>query len=227
MTNKFVDVWQGDTLCSQSKALYYWSLLDEYEKERAKIFKRQELQDKFIKTRAVLKEILAGYFSVTAQELSIETAEYGKPFIKTDKNIHFNLSHKGDKFVIAVSNVSEIGIDIEQYKGRQTLSGLVNKCFSQQEAQFWHSLPEAQQIDMFYRFWVRKEAFVKAVGRGIALGLDQCVINPEKQSCFLSIPQVYGLASDWKILDIKLAEEVCAVVVKNGIDFDFKQMQWQ
>ncbi len=228
MADNFVNVWYGDILLSASNDLDYWAMLDDQERKRADTFKQQTLQKKYIKTRGVLKAILARYLSVEPQQLTIESAEFGKPFINTDQNLYFNLSHKGNRFVLAVSNIDEIGVDIEQDRGRQNLSALVKKCFSEQEAQYWYALPEDQQTAMFYRFWVRKEAFVKAVGRGIALGLDQCVIDPGEQSSFLTIPAVYGLATDWKILDIKLAEEdVCAVVLKEGVEFEFKQRQWQ
>jgi len=78
---------------------------------------------------------------------------------------------------------------------------------------------------LFYQLWVRKEAFVKAIGRGIAVGLDQCAINPEQQTEFLSIPAEYGVANDWKIVDVQLKkEDACALVVKN-MNFNYKLIE--
>ena len=223
----FVDVWYGDILLDEADERY-WSVLNEQERVKAQSFKRQDLQRKYIKTRAVLKLVLAGYLPVDAQQLSIATATYGKPYIRTQSPVYFNLSHQGNRFAIVVSNITEVGIDIEQYRDRKNMSALVGKCFSDQEAKFWLALPNIQQTKMFYWFWVRKEAFVKAVGRGIALGLNQCVVNPDKPSCFASIPSAYGLAENWKILDIPLnADEVCAVVLKTADAFEFKQTLWR
>ncbi|MEE9337039.1 MAG: 4'-phosphopantetheinyl transferase superfamily protein, partial [Methylococcaceae bacterium] len=85
---------------------------------------------------------------------------------------------------------------------------------------------EEQKVDIFFRFWVRKEAFVKAVGRGIGLGLNQCSINPEEQDRFTSIPQDYGFAQDWKIVDVPLdSVNVCAIVTKN-LKFNYTQTKW-
>jgi 4'-phosphopantetheinyl transferase len=135
------------------------------------------------------------------------------------------LSHTGNKFVLAVGNIGDMGIDLEKHRDRTNMPGLVEKCFSDEERIYWHALPDMQKTDMFFRFWVRKEAFVKAVGRGIALGIERCVVDPESQAFFLNIPEAYGLASDWKILDIPLKQDdICALVTKD-IEFDYKQTE--
>ncbi|KAF3982046.1 MAG: 4'-phosphopantetheinyl transferase superfamily protein [Methylococcales symbiont of Hymedesmia sp. n. MRB-2018] len=227
MTSKFVDVWYGDILLAKEDEPYsdeyYCSYLNTQEREKADTFTQQLLQKKFIKTRARLKRILAVYLQIDPQTLVLEHTEYGKPYIKQDCDIYFNLSHKENKFVIAVSNIDELGIDIELCKDRKNMSGIVKKCFSEIESNFWSSLAVGQQTYMFYWFWVRKEAFVKAVGRGIALGLNQCVVDSNKQSGFISIPLAYGQPEDWSIIDVKLNDEdICAVVLKTTDKFEFK-----
>lgn len=227
----FLDVWSGDFVLNNankwSNDKHYWSVLNEQEKARALTFTRQDLQKKYIKMRAVLKHILSKYMHVNARQVVISTAKYGKPFIETTHDLHFNVSDKGNRFVIAVSNIDPVGIDIEQERVRQNLPALVKKCFSEKEAQFYFSLPQQQQTSMFYRFWVRKEAYVKAVGRGISLGLKQCVIDPTNHAHFLSLPSSCGLGSDWRIVDVRLNhDDICAVVTKN-IDFEWRQIQWQ
>lgn len=114
----FVDVWYGDILLDEADERY-WSVLNEQERVKAQSFKRQDLQRKYIKTRAVLKLVLAGYLPVDAQQLSIATATYGKPYIRTQSPVYFNLSHQGNRFAIVVSNITEVGIDIEQYRDRK------------------------------------------------------------------------------------------------------------
>ncbi len=227
MNGHFVEIWHGDILSDTclSKGIEdqrYWSLLNQEEQKKAQTFTRPELQRKYIKTRGALREILASYLDIAEDKIELKTAEHGKPFIANNP-VHFNLSHTANKFVLAITNFSEVGVDLEQYKERKSFSGLVNKCFSEQERQYWYALPEDKKVQMFYRFWVRKEAFVKAVGRGIALGLDQCVINPDDHARFLNIPDSYGVANDWKIQDVELNEnDFCALVVRN-LGFDYKQ----
>lgn len=212
--NPFLDIWHGNLEIDESEEQYYLSLLNAQEIEKAKTFSRQEVQKNYIKTRAVLRKILSTYLNILPSKIVINIAKYGKPYIP-DCKVCFNLSHSHNKFVVAVSN-SEVGVDVETGRDRKRLPALVEKCFSDRERQYWHALPKEQQTTMFFRFWVRKEAFVKAVGRGIALGLNRCEIDPENQTHFLTIPQKYGSANLWKIMDVTLDEgSICAVVTKD------------
>ncbi len=223
MKGKFVDIWQGAILSEHPESIDYYHYLNAEEKQKVSSFIRPELQQKYIKTRGVLRKVLAGYLNEKPEEIKIKIAEYGKPFVEGE--FFFNLSHTGNKFVLAVSDVSEIGIDLEQYKQRKNLAGLVKKCFSAVEIKYWESLSEQQQMIFFYQLWVRKEAFVKAIGRGIAVGLDQCVVDPEHQTRFLAIPTEYGCAKEWNIVDIPLNKgDVCAMVIK-GVEFAYKQVE--
>lgn len=228
MCSNFVDIWHGELLSKEGLSRemteqIYWPLLNHDEREKAATFSLPDLQKKYIKTRGVLRKILSSYLDAEPQNIKIKTGEHGKPYLE-ESSFHFNLSHTANKFVVVVSNIGEVGVDIEHHRKRKNLSALVKKCFSEEEIVYWSCLSEEHKTRMFFRFWVRKEAFVKAVGRGIALGLDQCIINPQDQACFLDIPEKYGLVSDWKILDVSLDhDDICAVVTKNQ-DFKYKQM---
>ncbi|MCF6204348.1 MAG: 4'-phosphopantetheinyl transferase superfamily protein [Methylococcaceae bacterium] len=225
----FVTLWHGEILPKNNVSQDFLPLLNEYEKNKASTYTRLDLRQKYINTRGILRLILASYLDCNPQQIPIEKGEYGKPYIpeQLEKSVHFNVSHTGNKLVIVVSNCSEVGVDIEQCKNRKSLPGLVEKCFSDKEANYWNTLPEEQKVNMFFRFWVRKEAFVKTVGRGIGLGLNQCSIHPEKQDRFTNIPQCYGFSSNWRIIDVPLGSlNVCAVVTKN-MKFNFTQAKWR
>ncbi len=220
MKDSFVEIWHGDILTNETETdvlseQRYWSFLNQVEKQKAQAFTRLEVQKKYIKTRGVLRKTIASYLDIKPHKVAIKTGEYGKPFLMNNE-VYFNLSHSGNQFVIAVSNTGDIGIDMEQCRDRKGMAGIVNKCFSDEEISYWQGLSPSQQLTAFYYFWVRKEAFVKAVGRGIALGLEQCVINLQNQNQFLHIPKEYGTASSWKVIDVEISEHMpCAVVVKN------------
>ena len=224
MDSNFVDIWHGDILIDEAKERNYYLLLNEQEKQKVATFIRPELQKKYIKTRGVLRKTLSSYLNIEPEDINIKTTDYGKPFID-HPSLFFNLSHTANKFVIVVSNISEVGIDLEQNKPRKNLQGLVKKCFSEVEQVSWLNLPDEKKTIQFYSFWVKKEAFVKAVGRGIALGLDQCVINPNNQTQFLTLPARYGKTTDWNIVDIQLNKnDICALVIKNR-EFKYKQIE--
>lgn len=228
MNHNFIDSWVGDILSNENLLTKlsdqpYWSLLNSEEREKASRFARPNLQNKYVKTRGALRTILASYLKINAQNIEFKLGEYGKPYLP-DNSIHFNLSHTENKFVVVVSN-EPLGVDIEHIKKRQGLAGLVDKCFSEIEQTHWNNVSKQEKTALFYHFWVRKEAFVKAVGRGIALGLNECVVNPKQMNQFLSIPHEYNFASDWKILDMKIEKMKCAIVTKDK-DYKIRHLQF-
>ena len=192
---------------------HYLSLLDANELAVIDRFKFPQVRDNYIVAHGLLREILANYINESAVQLKFSKTEFGKPFLADYPELSFNMSHSGNSLAIAVAQQCQLGIDIEYYKPRDTWAGLVKKCFALEEADYWHSLDKAEQGRAFYQFWVRKEAFVKADGKGITLGLNQCVINPADLNGFLRVPETCGAADLWRIDALSLSEEVMAAVV--------------
>lgn len=178
-----------------------------------------------MEVRARLRILLGDVINAAPEQLRLQRAEHGKPYLVDYPDLAFNLSHTANKMVVAMGFRCDIGIDIEQYKARANLASLVDKCFAEEEKVYWQQLPESQQLQAFYHFWVRKEAFVKATGKGIALGLNQCVVNPQNRNEFLRIPEAYGVASEWHIQDIAPGESMCgALAIKNKANSHYLAM---
>lgn len=170
-------------------------------------------------------QILAHTLNVSTQSIKLARGEFGKPYLLNAPQCQFNLSHSKDKMVIAVGFDIDIGIDIEIIKWRRNLEGLVKKCFSPIEQQYWHSLTEDEKITRFYEFWTRKEALVKGIGRGIALGLSHCEININSQDHFLHLPQCD--ASHWHtyLFDTQ-QKNYCGAIAVNQNHVTFHHKYW-
>ncbi len=213
--NPEINLWQGDIAATEADYPYYWRILDQSEQQHASAFKKNDAMHKrYVEIHARLRIFLSNATNAAPEQLRIHKAEYGKPYLADYPDLAFNLSHTANKMVVAIAYHCELGVDIEQCKPRKNLAALVDKCFAEEEKNYWQQLPEAQQTLAFYHFWTRKEAFIKATGRGIALGLKQCVINPENPNELLRIPDGYGEAtSEWLIQDIDFGESICGAVV--------------
>ena len=208
-----VELWHGKVTAEDAHYQAYWRVLDEAEQTHAGKIKNALLHKRYVELHGRLRNLLAKILNQSPEKIRIKKAEHGKPYLADYPELAFNLSHTADRLMIAVGRDCQLGVDIEICKPRVNLSGLVNKCFAEEEIAYWTQLPETQKNQAFYRYWTRKEAFVKATGHGIALGLDQCVINPEKPTEFLRVPDLCGQASAWHVLDIELGEGVCSALV--------------
>lgn len=158
------------------------------------------------KSLPFLQQVLAHY--LPEKNLRIERGEFGKPFLLDFEQWQFNLSHSGEKLLIAVSFEIPVGIDIETIKPRNALSGLVKKCFSTTEQAHWFALPEKEKIAVFYDFWTRKEAVVKGIGSGISIGLKRCEIDINQPNQFLNLP----VAQQWFTQKIEVSPDYCAAI---------------
>lgn len=208
-----VEIWHGDIAAEDAHYQAYWRVLDAVEQAHAGKFNNDVLRKRYVVVRGRLRHVLAQTLNQPPEKISIKIAEHGKPYLAAMPELAFNLSHSADTMVIAVGWNCRLGIDIENCKPRSSLAALADKCFSEEEVAYWNALPEAEKTAGFYRFWTRKEAFVKATGRGIALGLNQCVINLENQTEFLRVPAGCGQASSWHLQDIALGQGVCSALV--------------
>jgi 4'-phosphopantetheinyl transferase len=213
MKSEIVEIWHGKVTAEDAHYQAYWRVLDEAEQTQAGKFKNVLLHKRYVEIHGRLRNLLAQRLNQSPEKIRIKKAEHGKPYLADHPELVFNLSHSAHRLMIAIGWNCQLGVDIETSKQRINLSGLVDKCFAEEEIVYWTKQPETKKIEEFYRFWTRKEAFVKATGHGIALGLNQCVINPENPAEFLRVPENCGQASEWRVLDIELGEGICSALV--------------
>lgn len=215
-----IALWYG-IINEASDYQYYWQMLAEEEQHHARQLKNEQVHQRYVVVHGQLRALLARTLQRAPEKITIANAAHGKPYLADYPQLGFNLSHCGNVFVIALGWHCKLGVDIENSKPRTNLAALVNKCFAPEEALYWQQLPDAQKIAEFYRFWTRKEAFVKATGFGIALGLQHCVVNPWQPDTFLRIPGNCGEAIDWQLRDVVLpaldSQMLCAVSVDKKI----------
>ncbi|MDI1232598.1 MAG: 4'-phosphopantetheinyl transferase superfamily protein [Methylobacter sp.] len=208
-----IEIWHGNIVADDEHYQSCWRVLDAAEQAQAEKFKHDWLRKRYVEVHGRLRNVLAQTLNLPPEKISIKKAEHGKPYLADNPELVFNLSHSANTMVIAVGWNCQLGVDVECCKPRASLAALVDKCFAEEEIAYWNQLPEAQKTVEFYRFWTRKEAFVKATGRGIGLGLNHCVVNPENQAGFLRVPVNCGQAAMWQVRDIALGLGICSALV--------------
>ena len=98
------------------------------------------------------------------ENAEISQGAHGKPFL-TSYPVYFNLSH-ADGIAACITADTECGIDCE--KVRSFPPRVMKRVFSENELRLAEKTPAHERDLMFFRLWTLKEAFVKAIGRGIS-----------------------------------------------------------
>jgi 4'-phosphopantetheinyl transferase len=173
-------LWLFDlSLVNESILAHAFTLLSEQELARAASFSRGK--SAYIATRAFLRESLAHYCQLSPVELAFATEPNGKPYLlNAPTPLFFNLSHSGNFAVLAVSVQARIGVDVEVARKRRFMDIAANY-FHVQEFQKLNDCKEEYRAILFLQYWTLKEAFLKALGGGIALGLDKICFDLSQQ----------------------------------------------
>lgn len=223
MKPHFVDVWQAELQVTTATLRHLSAQVADFEKAKAESFKTAILRDRYLAVRGFLRQTLAAYLDVDPRSLVFELGQYGKPAL-AGHTLYFNLSHSADTLLIAVANFADIGVDIESSRQRDNLDGLAKRCFSDREYQSWQNMSANEQGQTFYRLWTKKEAFVKAVGRGIGLGISACEFELGKDGQLLAIPLECGAADAWKVQELDCGADFSAALVTPNCPYQLRHL---
>ena len=218
-----IHIWMSDLLSAQAFYTIYWESLSDAEQARAQRFQQTQHRYRYVICHGQLRWLLANYLNKSPEAIEFEIDEYGKPRLKgsrIDTGLVFNISHSGDYALLGFAWNQRLGVDIEVWRDPVDSAALVRRCFSNTEQQYWNTLKPSEQQATFFNLWTCKESFVKAVGRGLSVGLDQCTIATAGSLCFQAIPTIYGCAEDWKLVDIECKQGMSAAVTTDRINAD-------
>jgi len=122
----------------------------------------------------MLRRLLGAQLQCAPATLQFAAGAHGKPHLGAEQasGLQFNLSHSGDQALLGCARDRELGVDIELWRSLGDEAALVRRYFSVAEQHAYAALPAAAQTAAFFQCWTRKEAYIKAVGRGLGLPLD-------------------------------------------------------
>ncbi len=195
---------------------------------RAKRYHFQKDRDRFVVARGFLRAILSEYLRTEASQLRFRYNPHGKPELLDSQGLRFNVSHSDGLALYAVSRNREIGIDLERIRPELAGQDMAERFFSPWEVASLRSLPESMRADAFFACWTRKEAYLKAKGQGIALGLDQFDVSltPGEPAALLSVVGHPEEAARWSLQELRPADGYMAAVAVEGHGWELRCWQW-
>lgn len=204
--------------------------LSEDERLRAERFYFERDRSRFIVGRGLLRFILSRYLEIAANKLQFCYSSRGKPeLVETSSayKLRFNVSHSQEIVLYAVTRDRSIGIDVEYIRPMPEAEQIVKSFFSVYENSVFERLPLCQKQLAFFNCWTRKEAFVKAIGDGLSLPLDQFDVSliPGEPARLLGIKG--GTYSSWSLQDLTPVPGYVGALAVEGQRWNLSCWQWQ
>lgn len=160
-----------------------FSLLSLDERTRLEQIQTAAMREEYLAARALCRSALSRYTGVDPTEWRFMARAHGKPAIAAPGrfgDLRFNLTHTAGLVICIVSRAGEVGVDAEETS--QTVDAwLIARHFLSggQQAQL-AALPPPDRISRFFEQWVLKEAYVKAIGKGLAYSPERLTIGQDE-----------------------------------------------
>lgn len=198
------------------------------ERSRLQRAVQQAVRRRRLAARTALRCILGVYLGKPARDVALTEAVRGKPELAAPDartGLSFSLAHSEDLALCAVTLHDDVGADVEYVRPRNSISKLVDRFFTPEEARTFAALPENRRANAFYRAWTVKESVLKAEGLGLHghLGQVAATMDQETPPQLLDAP---GGATAWTIKTFQPESGYTAACAVRGAANAFAFYRW-
>lgn len=187
------------------------------ERQRAERFVFDVHRRRFIAARGLLRERIGALLGAAPGALRFEYGAAGKPCLAWPKTtLRFNLSHSGDRAVLAFSGDFELGVDIERARDDIDHTAISERFFSPAECLALEREPVERRSRAFFEIWTRKEAFVKARGGGLTIALDSFDVSLGEPARLLRIAGEPETGNVGRLETLPAPDGYCAAIAILG-----------
>lgn len=202
-----IHVWGLDVDGSTAEVEAQAGVLSAEETARAKRFHFERDRKRFILQYTALRRLIGAYQGVDPARVVFQRGPHGKPALTeafAAGDLRFNMSNSRTRALLAFTRHREIGVDIECSRPMSGAERIAQRFFSPGEYAALQRVPEGERTAAFFRCWTRKEAYVKGIGRGLSLGLDQFEVSflPGQPAALLSTRHDPRQAERWTLHEL-------------------------
>lgn len=167
-------LWRIELDGAESLIDRYTSLLSAAEQAQARRHRAGLVRDHFTIGRACLRVVLGNALGIAPRDVSITKGNHGK--LETPsvggRSVSFNIAHSKDTVLIALGRQGPVGVDVEYLDRLTDIMEVARTNFTENESNILATISDPEtRLRTFYCYWTRKEAVVKADGRGLLLPL--------------------------------------------------------
>lgn len=172
--------------------------------------------------RTPLLALLAAYLDADPASLELCNDDFGKPrlFVSATEHLdlQFNWSHSGALALVALARHVAPGVDIEQPREGVRILDIAQRFFAPDEAAALAAADSpAERAALFFRLWCAKEAVLKALGRGLAFGLERVAFARQGNGWWPArFDEEAGDPDDWQVQAFSPAPRCAGAVAWRG-----------
>ena len=181
-------------------------------RQRLLKFRRWQDQQASLLGRVLLENGIKEVYHCEVPKITL--GKYGKPFFERS-NIQFNITHSQHLVICAITANHEIGIDVEYQKPID----LSDFRFQMTDKEWqWISTAENPEAS-FYEYWTKKEAIIKAVGKGFSANLKSFEIIASKN-------EVLFEQINWKLKMLQINPDyICHLALNKVKQIELQEFQ--
>lgn len=208
-----VAVWWVETAQAAAWLDALAAVLAPEERARADRFHFERDRRQYVVARGLLRYLLGAATGRAPGALRFVYGEHGKPGLDSAE-IAFNVSHSAECIVYACTTLGPVGVDVEHIRTLTDREAVARRVFSPREWAAYDTTPPDQRDRQFFHGWTRKEAFIKAVGDGLAYPLHDfdVALAPGAPARLLAVRGSADAAARWTLRDIPVADGYLAAL---------------
>jgi 4'-phosphopantetheinyl transferase len=177
--------------------------LSAQDRERADRFRIPKDRARFILGRRLLGFLCRKHLQYPFGPLELAFSKQGRPYLATEPNVTFSITHAGDLVGVALAAGARVGLDVESLDRRIKLGPLAERILHPKDHAQFLALPEGEQPNAFFRAWTGKEAILKALGIGLLGDVRQISVPLDGQAATVGCTHE-GQASAWRLWPLVL-----------------------
>lgn len=219
-----VDVWHAQLGMAPERLRTLSQCLNSNEHARAARFHFDQHRARFIAGRGLLRHLLSRYLNEPPERIRFAYGSRGKPFLLEYPDLHFNLSHAADMLLIGVAHGRRLGVDVEPVPSDDVGDSASGIVFSAAERRALQGLAAARRREFFAQLWTRKEAYIKADGRGMSIPLDHLdtSIVPGRMLLLNDTCDQWVACSRWTLVSLPVGDGYVGAIAAEG-DWQFSR----
>lgn len=207
------------------------TLLAADERHRAARFHFARDRQRYIVAHGLLRVLLGSYLGYPPERLEFVSGPHGKPALAGAAGaspLRFNLSHAHGRVLYAVTSQREVGVDIEEQRELPDAEQIAERFFSVREREVWRAVPAHEKSAAFFACWTRKEAYLKAIGMGLAMPLDAFAVSlaPGEPARLVEVKGGPYEPARWSLRDLPPIPGYAAALAVEGHGWELACWRW-